>query len=139
MIVLDTDVLSEAVKPMPSPVVLDWLAGQALPDMFTTTITLAEILYGIEASPAGRRRTQLSAAVGKMFAEQFEGRILSFDVDAARLFASIVASREAAGRPISQFDAMIAAITRLHGAALATRNITDFKLCGLRLIDPWAE
>ena len=74
-----------------------------------------------------------------MFAEDFGGRILPFDESAARLFATIAAARKALGRPISQFDAMIAAITRTHGAALATRNTADFEHCGLRIVNPWAE
>jgi predicted nucleic acid-binding protein len=137
MIVLDTNVLSEALKPLPSDAVLRWLGAQAPSDAFTTSITVAEILYGIEMLPAGKRRAQLLAATEKMFVEQFEDRILPFDESAARLFAGIVASRVAFGRPISQLDAMIAAIARLHRAALATRNTADFENCGITLIDPW--
>jgi len=139
VIVLDTNVLSEALKPTPAGAVLRWLAAQAPASVFTTTITLAEVLYGIEVLPAGKRRLQLLTAVEKMFAEQFDGRILSFDEEAARLFASIAASRTAAGRPISQPDAMIAAIARSHHAALATRNTSDFERCGIQVIDPWSE
>jgi len=139
VIVLDTNVLSEALKPLPSGVVLRWLDAQEPSDVYTTTITLAEILYGMEALAPGKRRIRLLAAVEKMFAEQFEGRILPFDEDAARLFAGIVAAREGAGRPISQFDAMIAAIARLHHAAVATRNTADFEHCGIQVIDPWVE
>jgi len=138
VIILDTNVLSEALKPEPSAAVLDWFADQAPSDVFTTTITMAEILYGLEAMASGKRRMRLLAAVERMFVEQFEGRILPFDEEAARLFAVIVASREAAGSPISQFDAMIAAIARSHHAAVATRNTADFELCGVKLIDPWS-
>ena len=112
MIVLDTNVLSESLKPVPSGVVPRWLAAQARSAVFTTTITLAEVLYGVEALPPGKRRTRWLAAVERMFAEEFSGRILPFDEAAARVFAELVASRDAAGRPISQFDAMIAAIAR---------------------------
>lgn len=136
---LDTNVLSEALKPAPSARVLAWLAAQPPSDVFTTTVTMAEILYGIEALPRGKRPAGLLAAVEKMFAEQFDARILAFDADAARLFARIVASREAAGRPVSQFDAMIAAIARLHRAAVATRNAADFNDCGIHVINPWVE
>lgn len=138
MIVLDTNVLSEALKPLPSGTVLEWLAAQTPPAVFTTTIALAEILYGVEALPRGKRRTGLLSAIERMFAAEFEGRILPFDEDAARLFGGIVASRDAAGRPISQFDAMIAAIARSHRAAVATRNTADFAGCGIQVIDPWA-
>jgi toxin FitB len=139
VIVLDTNVLSEALKPAPADTVLHWLAAQAPAAVFTTTITLAEILYGLELLPVGKRRLQLLTAVEKMFAEQFDGRILSFDEEAARLFATIAASRSAAGRPISQSDAMIAAIARSHRAALATRNTGDFERCGIPVVDPWSE
>lgn len=139
MIVLDTNVLSEALKPLPSLIVLRWLAGQEPSSVFTTTITQAEVLYGIEALPPGKRRLRLLEAVEKMFAEEFEGRILPFDDDAARTFARIVAARDAAGRPISQFDAMIAAIARSHRAAVATRNTADFQHCGIDVINPWTE
>jgi len=130
-------VLSEALKPAPSPIVLDWFAAQSPSSVFTTAITQAEILYGIETLPPGKRRVRLLAAVEKMFAEEFEGRILPFDEDAARVFPGIVASRNTAGRPISQFDAMIAAIARSHRAAVATRNTADFDRCGIRVLDPW--
>ena len=139
MTVLDTNVLSEALKPAPSGQVLRWLAAQTPSAVFTTTITMAEVLYGVEALPAGKRRTRLLAAVENMFAEQFEGRILPFDEQAARLFASIVAVRNAAGRPISQMDAMIAAIARSNRAALSTRNTADFEDCKIQLINPWDE
>ena len=139
MILLDTNVLSEALKPLPSPIVLRWLAAQEPSSVFTTSVTQAEVLYGIETLPPGKRRTRLLAAVEKMFAEEFEGRILPFDEDSARAFAGIVAARDAAGRPISQLDAMIAAIARSHRAAVATRNTADFQHCGLDLINPWTE
>jgi predicted nucleic acid-binding protein len=137
VIVLDTNVLSEALKSLPSPILLDWLAGQEPSSVFTTAITQAEVLYGLETLPAGRRRMRLLAAVEKMFAEEFEDRILPFDEDAARAFAGIVAARDRAGRPISQFDAMIAAIARSHRATVATRNSADFQNCGVDVINPW--
>ena len=139
MIVLDTNVLSEALKPSPSDVVLRWLAAQEPSSVVTTTITQAEVLYGIESLPPGKRRVRLSDAIEKIFAEGFQGRILPFDEEAARAFAKIVVARHAVGRPISQFDAMIAAIARSRHAALATRNTADFERCGIPIIDPWAE
>ena len=139
MIVLDTNVLSEALKPLPSPIVLGWLGAQKVLSVFTTSVTEVEVLYGVETLPPGKRRLQLLAAVEKLFAEEFAGRILPFDEDAARAFAGIVAARDAAGRPISQFDAMIAAIARSHRAAVATRNTADFQHCGIDVINPWTE
>lgn len=137
MIVLDTNVISEALRPSPAETVLEWLAAQEPLSVFTTTVTLAEILYGLEALPAGKRRIRLSAAIETVFTEEFRDRILPFDEDAARVFPKIVAGRDALGRPISQFDAMIASVTRSRRAALATRNTGDFEHCGLRVINPW--
>ena len=113
MILLDTNVLSEYMKPVPSPQVLLWVGSQAPLGLFTTTITQAEILYGVELLPRGKRRTALVSAVETMFEEDFAGRVLPFDGDAARLFPLIAAGRRFLGRPIDAFDALIAAIARL--------------------------
>ncbi|HCC58430.1 MAG TPA: VapC toxin family PIN domain ribonuclease [Solibacterales bacterium] len=137
MIVLDTNVLSEALKPSPAPAVMDWLAAQEQPAVFITAITQAEVLYGVELLPPGKRRARLATAIEKLFAAEFEGRIVPFDEDAARLFPKIVAGRDAVGRPISQFDAMIAAIARSRRAVVATRNTSDFEHCGLQIVNPW--
>jgi hypothetical protein len=139
MIVLDTNVLSESLRPVPSDAVLKWLAGQEPLSVFITTITQAEVLCGIEAMPAGKRRTMLSAAIERLLADEFPGRILPFDEEAARLFPKIVAGRVALGRPIAQFDAMIVAIARSRHAAVATRNTADFERCGVRVINPWTD
>jgi len=95
------------------------------------------MLYGVETLPPGKRRQHLAQVVEEIFAEDFAGRVLPFDQESAREFAKIVASRKAAGRPISQFDAMIAAIARSQSAAVATRNTGDFEHCGIRLMNPW--
>ena len=137
MILLDTNVLSEALKPAPSEAVLRWLAAQEPAEVFISTITQAEMLYGIELLPGGRRKTRLATVVAQLFDVEFQGRTLVFDEESARAFAKIVAGRDASGRPISQFDAMIAAIARARGAAVATRNVEDFRDCGVRVVDPW--
>jgi predicted nucleic acid-binding protein len=139
MIVLDTNVLSEVLRPSPSAAIIRWLADQEPLAVFITAVTQAEVLCGVEAMPAGKRRTALRDAVEQMLSEEFQGRILPFDEVAARVYAKIVSDREAIGRPISQFDAMIAAIASAHRAAVATRNVRDFEQCGLRLINPWEE
>ena len=139
MIVLDTNVLSEVVRPAPSGAVLRWFASQEPMEIFTTTITQAEVFYGVEAMPAGKRRLRLHKAIEKLFLEEFPNRVLPFDEAAAALYARIVSSREAMGRPISQFDAMIAAISRSHRAVLATRNVQDFEHCGVRTLNPWDD
>lgn len=138
MIVLDTNVLSELMKPSPSPEVLHWFATQSPDSIFTTAITQAEILFGIELLPKGKRRDALHAAAMAMFDQDFAGRVLPFDSAAATAYSRIAASRQKAGRPISHFDAQIAAIALCHGAALTTRNTADFEKCGLRLVNPWA-
>jgi predicted nucleic acid-binding protein len=138
VIVLDTNVVSEVMKPAPSESVLRWLTAQEPPSIFITVITQAEMLYGVEVLTSGKRKQSLLALTEKLFgAEGFQGRILPFDQQSAREFASILAGRKTAGRPICQFDAMIAAIARSHGATLATRNTTDFEHCGIRLVNPW--
>ena len=137
MIILDTNVLSEALRPTPDPRVVDWIGRQASASLFITTITQAEILYGIAVLDSGRRRDDLHAAATAMFAEDFAGRIIGFDVEAPPIYAAIAAERRRLGRPISQFDAQIAAIARSRGAALATRNVRDFEGCDVDLIDPW--
>ncbi|MEZ2311559.1 type II toxin-antitoxin system VapC family toxin [Paraburkholderia sp. RCC_158] len=139
MIVLDTNVLSEMLKPVPDVRVMAWLGSQPRAALFTTTVTRAEILYGLHLLPDGSRKGALSTAVEAIFVEDFAGRLLAFDSDAADAYARIAGARKSAGRPISQFDAMIAACTRSRGAALATRNVKDFTGCEFAVINPWAE
>jgi predicted nucleic acid-binding protein len=138
VIILDTNVLSELMKPKPTPVVVAWVSSQPSSSLHTTSITQAEILHGILLLPAGRRRAALEAAAVAMFSEDFADRILAFGSDAAGPYARIAADRRRAGRPISHFDAQIAAIARTAGAALATRNLSDFADLGLNVVDPWS-
>ena len=137
MIVLDTNVLSEVLKPVPSQPVAEWMAAQETTSLFLTTITVAEILTGIETMPQGRRRTELLAAVEKEFVRWFDGRILVFDEPSARAYAGIVAGRKRAGRLTTPFDIMIAAIAQVRGAAVATRNVPHFQDFGVQVINPW--
>ncbi len=137
MIILDTNVLSVLMRPTPAERVTRWVAAQAATSLYTTSITQAEILHGVMSLPAGRRRRTFEAAEA-MFTEDFEGRILAFGADAARPYARIAVERRRASRPISHFDAQIAAIARVASAPIATRNVTDFDGCGVKVIDPWA-
>lgn len=137
MIVLDTNVISEIMRPMPSAAVGAWMSSQARDDLFTTAITVGEVLYGIELLPKGKRRDVLLREADATFTEDFAGQVLPFDESAARVFALISAMRRSRGRPISTQDAQIAAIARIHGATLATRNKRDFDGCGVVVIDPW--
>ncbi len=137
MIVLDTNVVSELLRVAPEQRVVRWLEAQPFRSVFTTTITQAEILFGIGVLPPGRRRTALAAAAQAIFGEDLVEQVLPFDGDAALAFAKISAHRRSLGRPISQLDAMIAAIADSRGARLATRNVRDFEHCGVDLVDPW--
>ncbi len=137
MIVLDTNVLSEVMRPAPAVEVLEWLTNQPASGLFTTAITQAEILYGLALLPKGKRRAMLSSAAMAMFDEDFGGRILPFDADAALLNPEIATARRKSGRPISQLDCQIASIVSSRGATLVTRNTKDFELCGIPLFSPW--
>ncbi|HUN69399.1 MAG TPA: type II toxin-antitoxin system VapC family toxin [Burkholderiales bacterium] len=137
MIVLDTNVVSELMKPTPDAAVARWVAGQQATSLYTTSITQAEILHGILLLPAGKRRGALEAAAGAMFEKDFGGRVLPFGGDAANAYAQIAAQRRRSGRPISNFDAQIAAIARTARAAIATRNIGDYEGCGIKVMNPW--
>lgn len=137
MIILDTNVLSELMRPTPSARVVAWVAKQPAAELFTTSITEAEIFYGIELLTKGKRREGLLAAAEAMFAEDLAGRVVGFDSDAARYFSRIAAHRRALGRPISHADAQIAAIAQMRGAKFATRNVADFEDCDLAVVDPW--
>jgi toxin FitB len=137
MILLDTNILSELVRAMPDPAVERWLAAQPVASVFTSAITEAELRYGVALLPDGRRRAVLSHEMAAMLEVDFAGRILPFDSPAAMAYAEIAAVRRQAGRPMSQADAQIAAICQSRGAALATRNTSDFDGCGVTLINPF--
>ena len=134
---LDTNVLSELLRATPDAAVMAWVAAQPAESLFVSSVTQAEMLLGARLLPTGKRRQSLEAALAAMFAEDFARRILPFDSAAAPDYVEVVSKRRAAGRPISQFDAQIAAIALRHGSKLATRNVADFEGCGLSLVDPW--
>ena len=136
MIVLDTNVLSEPLRATPNESVIVWL-GSVTDDVMLTAISVGEILTGVRALAAGRRRDGLMAAVELTFAT-FSDRVLPYDEPAARSYASLQQSRRELGRPLSVEDGMIAAICASRGAGLATRNTKDFESLGIALIDPWA-
>jgi toxin FitB len=138
MIVVDTDVVSELMRPRPSASVLEWLDRNPSRDTWLTSISVAELLYGVTRLPVGVRKTGLELAVIDVVEKDFARRILSFDLTAARYYGELVAARERLGRPIAIADAMIASIAVSVGAtALATRNVRDFAHTGLALINPW--
>lgn len=134
---LDTNVLSELLRARPDGAVLAWFAQQPANSLFVSAVTQAEMLLGARLLPAGQRRVQLEQALEAMFTEDFGERVLPFDASAASAYANVVVTRRGAGRPISQFDAQIAAIALSRRAGLATRNVSDFEGCGLTLSNPW--
>lgn len=136
MIVLDTNVLSELMKPDPARHVVSWVRSQE--STAITAITVAEILYGIARLPHGRRRSALSSAATALFDEYAENT-LGFTADEAPHYAELATRREQAGQPIADIDAQIAAICRRHQVPLATRNVKDFENTGVLVINPWAD
>jgi predicted nucleic acid-binding protein len=137
MIILDTNVLSELMRNRPSPKVTAWFHDHPLIDLYTTAITEAEIFYGIELLEPGTRKQKLLMAAESLFDIDLRDRVIGFDGDAARIFSQIAAHRHQQGKPISNPDAQIAAIVQLHGATLATRDVADFRDCGVDVVDPW--
>ena len=139
MIILDTNVVSELMRPQPSPSVVAWIARYPARELFTTSISEAEIFYGIKLLTPGKRRQELNLSADGVFSEDMKGRVLAFESDAARSFSEIAAHRRSLGRPISHADAQIAAIALSRGAKLATRNVDDFENCGVTVINPWRD
>jgi predicted nucleic acid-binding protein len=137
MIVLDTNVLSEPLKPHPSPAVLTWMQKHSL-ESALTTISIAELLYGVRRLPDGARRTRLHEQVETLI-EGAGARQLPFDEAAARQYAQVRAAGRAAGRTMSAEDLMIAAICLARDCALATRNVRDFEGAGVRIVNPWED
>jgi len=137
MFVLDTNILSAMMSTRVVPEVAEWIAGQPVGLLFTTSISQAEILSGIAIMPESRRRSDLEAATGAIFLEDFEGRVLPFDMNAAVAYADIFAARRRAGRPTATVDLLIASVARSHHASVVTRDVSGFEGCGLKVINPW--
>lgn len=138
MILLDTNVISEMMKKSPSANVITWIDEQEVTQLFITTITIAEISYGLNVLPKGSRRRFLEDALNKTIEHAFKHRLLSFDETAAHLYGKMMGHRKELGRPLSVLDGQIAAIALAQKASVATRNIRDFSDCGLDLINPFA-
>jgi predicted nucleic acid-binding protein len=137
MLVLDTNVVSDLMRPVPSAPVLAWLDAQLADDLWLTSVTVAELLFGIERLPSGARRRALAKAAAQTVQEDFAGRLLVFSQEAASHFAVIAAQRERAGHALSMADGYIAAICLAHQATLVTRNVRDFARLGLTVLNPW--
>lgn len=137
MIVLDTNVVSELMRPQPAPAVLDWVNAQPADQLWLCSVVVAELLYGVGRLADGAHKRQLAGAVEAMVFEDFAGRTLPYDLEAAAAYAQLVVRGEMAGQAITMADAQIGAICAVHGATLATRNTRDFARLGLNLINPW--
>ena len=137
MIVLDTNVVSEAMKPSAHPAVLDWLNRQAAETLFLPSVTLAELLFGINAMPTGQRKDALADTLDRLLVELYGDRILPFDADAARCYAQLATKARAAGRGLPAPDGYIAAIASAKGFMVATRDTSHFEAAGVPTINPW--
>ena len=139
MLMLDTNMLSEMMRPKPEGKIADWIVRQPSDDLFTAAVCQAEILSGIAILPSGRRRAALEAAAYSMFETDFARRVLPFDAEAATAYAELFAARRTAGRPSGTIDLMLGGIARVRGASVVTRNVADFEGLGLRIVNPWDE
>ena len=138
MLIVDTNVVAEMMRPDPNRQVVDWLSRQKVSDVHMTALTVAEITYGLKTMPDGKRRRDLETRFRQVVERGFGGRVLAFDAAAALHYGEIMASRRAEGRPMSVIEGQIAAIARAGGATLATRNVMDFEDCDLTLLNPFA-
>ena len=137
MILIDTNVVSEPWKPVPDARVLDWLDAQAIETLFLSVITVAELRFGIAAMPEGKRRTVLHDRLEGEVLPLFSGRILPFDLDASKAYATLMAAARGSGKAIGTADGYIAATALAHGFSVATRDVSPFEAAGLKVINPW--
>lgn len=137
MIVVDTNVISELMRPQPSTAVLQWFTEHSSSELFVTSITLAEIRYGLRVMPIGKRRVEMTSIFERYIYEAFDQHILDFTDNSAHIYAEIAGRRKEMGVPLSIADGQIASIALQESYALATRNIKDFQACGLELINPF--
>ncbi len=137
-VLLDTNVVSELLRPSPDLAVESWIAARPATELHFSAVGEAELRYGVLILPTGRRRDALALAIEGILREDFDGRILPFDSAAARAYADIAATRRSAGRIVAPADGQIAAIARARGMAVATRNVRDFEDTGIEVVDPWA-
>jgi|SRR5277367_1164091 len=137
MIILDTNVISESMLPSPSLMVMDWLAARPAFELATTTISIAEIGFGLARLPFGRRRTERERVFNNFSLRSFGDGIFGFDRLAADAYGDLIAARERSGRPLLGFDGLIAAIAASRGLGIATRDARDFDGCGIQVVNPW--
>ena len=139
MIILDTNVVSELTSFEPAANVVAWLSKQVETELFITSVNEAELSFGVERLPGGRRRNDLATANERIINGLLGGRVLVFDRAVAGMYAVILANRERIGLPIGELDCMVAAIARVHGATVATRDMYGFENCGVEVVNPWSD
>lgn len=137
-VLLDTNVVSELIRKVPESTVVTWISGHSLDDLYFSSVSEAELRYGVAILPAGRGRDTLFLEIEAMVRDAFDDRVLPFDSDAARAYGDIAAVRRSAGRPVAPTDCQIAAIAASHNMVVATRNIRDFEGMGIEIVDPWS-
>lgn len=137
MIVLDTNVISEPLRPAPENRITEWIDAQALETLYLSAITVAEVRFGLASLPTGKRRDRLQASLEKQILPLFAGRILPFDMSASQAYSELMAKARAAGLAIATADGYIAATAAANGMMVATRDISPFKAAGLDVINPW--
>ena len=137
MIVLDTNVISEPLRPSPENRVIEWINAQALETLYLSAITVAEVRFGLASLPAGKRRDRLQASLEKQVLPLFAGRVLPFDMSASQAYSELMAKARAAGLAIATADGYIAATAAANGMMVATRDVSAFVAAGLDVINPW--
>jgi predicted nucleic acid-binding protein len=137
MVIVDTNVVAEIMKASPAPAVLSWFNGQEASTVFLTATTVGEIVFGLRVLPQSRRRRLLEEGFDRLLGEAFAGRLLAFDERAAHRYGELRARRKEIGRPLAELDGQIAAIARVNGCAVATRNVRDFVDCGIEIVNPF--
>jgi len=137
VIVLDTNVVSELVRPSPNRSVVEWVDEHDSSELVITALTAAELRAGVALLPESRRKDELGMRIESLLVETFAGYVLAFDVGSSAYYAEVLAVRTRGGRPITTFDAQIAAVCRQYDSVLATRNTTDFTDTGIQLVNPW--
>lgn len=137
MIILDTNVVSEALRPARDPAVVTWLDQQAAETLYLTAISLSELLIGIQIMPNGKRKTAISSALEALMSRLFESRILAFDQEAAVAYSVLISGARAVGKSVSMPDGQIGAIACVRGFCVATRDVVPFHTLGVPAINPW--
>ena len=137
MIMLDTNVISESLRPAPESRVLDWINKQAIETLYLSAITVAELRFGAALLPSGRRKTRLRNSLENKLLPLFSGRVLSFDIAVTEVYAEVMSQARMAGQSISTADGYIAATAAANGMIIATRDTNPFTAAGLRVINPW--